>query len=224
MPVEKRRWLDAQWEFVRANVPPAPGVVIDLGCGEYGGFVPALRRAGYEAVGVDTEAPDEPGYHRVEFERFTPPNPVDAVVASTSLHHTADLDVVLDHVRAVLRPGGTLVVVEWDWPRFDERSARWCFARLHDAAEEGWLPRHRDRWQESGETWSDYVTSWAAQEGLHTGDALTAALTRHFDTVHAARGPYVFAALDGVSPADERAAIDRGELNATGIEFVGKRP
>lgn len=224
MPAEKRRWLDAQWEFVRANLPSAPAGVIELGCGEYGGFVPALRQAGYEAVGVDTEAPDEPGYQRVEFEQFTPPAPVDAVVACTSLHHTADLDVVLDHVRTVLRPGGTLVVIEWDWARFDERSAQWCFARLHPQNEEGWLSRARDQWRESGQAWSDYVASWATEEGLHSGDAVVAALTRHFDTAHLARGPYLFADLDGVSAADERSAVDRGELNATGIEFIGKRP
>jgi SAM-dependent methyltransferase len=221
MHAAEQRWLDAQWEFVQPNLPPAPASVIDLGCGPFGGFVPALRRAGYEACGVDTEAPDEPGYVRVEFERFTPARPADAVIACTSLHHTSDPDAVLEDVRAALRPGGVLVVVEWDWPRFDERSARWCFARLNDAAAPGWLSKHRVRWQESGQPWSDYLRSWAAEEGLHQGDALIAALTRQFDTVRLASGPYVFADLDGISPEDERAAIDRGELNATGIQFVG---
>lgn len=223
MPAHEQRWLDAQWQFVRANLPPAPASVIDLGCGPFGGFVPALRQAGYEACGVDTEAPDEPGYYRVEFEQFTPTRPADAVIASTSLHHTADPGVVLDHVRAALRPGGALVVVEWDWPRFDERTARWCFARLDHTTEPGWLSTHRDRWRESGQSWSEYLNAWAAEEGLHPGDALIAALTRQFDTVQLARGPYVFADLDGISPDDERAAIDRGEINATGIEFVGVR-
>jgi SAM-dependent methyltransferase len=223
MPTAKQRWLDAQWEFARTILPPAPASVIDLGCGPFGGLVPALRRAGYDACGVDTEAPDEPGYYPVEFEQFTPARPADAVIASTSLHHTADPDVVLDHVRAALRPGGALIVVEWDWPRFDERTARWCFARLSDAAEPGWLSRHRDRWRESGRPWSGYLASWAAEEGLHPGEALIDALTRQFDTVQLARGPYVFADLDGVTPEDERAAIDRGELNATGIQFVGAR-
>ena len=221
MPAAEQRWLDAQWESVRPNLPPAPANVIDLGCGPFGGFVPALRQAGYKASGVDTEAPDDPGYYRVEFERFTPPRPADAVIASTSLHHVADPDVVLDHVWAALRPGGRLIVVEWDWPRFDERTARWCFARLSDSAEPGWLHRHRDQWRESGRPWPAYLASWAAEEGLHPGDALIAALTRQFDTAQLARGPYVFADLDGVSPDDERAAIDRGELTATGIQFVG---
>ena len=51
-------------------------------------------------------------------------------MACTSLHHVADLGDVLDGVGAALAPDGALVVVEWAWERFDEATARWCFARL----------------------------------------------------------------------------------------------
>src|SRR5918995_1289924 len=114
-----RRWLAAQWTFVRAHLPAAPARVLELGCGPLGGFIPALRSAGYTAVGVDPEAPDEPGYHRIGFEDYRPPQPVDAVVACTSLHHVADLDRVLDHIQRALTSGGVLVVVEWARERFD---------------------------------------------------------------------------------------------------------
>jgi ubiquinone/menaquinone biosynthesis C-methylase UbiE len=66
----------------------------------------------------------------VEFERYQPPRPVACMVASTSLHHVADLDAVLDRVTAVLAGGGRLVVVEWGWGGFDEATTRWCFSRL----------------------------------------------------------------------------------------------
>jgi hypothetical protein len=79
---------------------------------------------------------------------------VECVMACTSLHHVADLDDVLDRVGAVLVPGGAVVVVEWAWERFDEATARWCFARLARAfarlarataaAEPGWLPGRAD--------------------------------------------------------------------------------
>src|SRR5437763_9026827 len=139
-----------------------PARVLELGCGPLGGFVPALRDAGYPAVGGDPEAPDEPGYHRIGFEDDRPPHPVDAVVACTSLHHVADLDQVLDHIHDALTPGGALVVVEWARERFDEATARWCFDRLGttiDDAEGGWLHRHRDRWTESGLPWEEYLRS-----------------------------------------------------------------
>jgi len=72
-------WTAAIWRFVRTWLPDPPARVIELGCGPRGGFVPVLRREGYHAVGVDAEAP---GYHRVEFERYRPPERVHAVVAA----------------------------------------------------------------------------------------------------------------------------------------------
>ncbi len=83
-------WLAAMWPFVRAWLPSAPARVLEIGCGPLGGFVPALSRGGYDAVGVDPEAPEGPGYHRVQFERYQSPQPVDCVVACTSLHHVGD--------------------------------------------------------------------------------------------------------------------------------------
>lgn len=106
-------WPAFLWRFVRAELPDAPARVIELGCGPDGRLVPQLRRAGYEAAGVDPQAPAGPGYHQVEFERYQPPDPVHAVVACASLHHVADLGLVLDRVAAVLAPGGSLVVTEW---------------------------------------------------------------------------------------------------------------
>jgi SAM-dependent methyltransferase len=46
-------------------------------------------------------------------------DPVDLAWASASLHHMADPDRILTHVRAALRPGGRLVVTEMNsFPRF----------------------------------------------------------------------------------------------------------
>src|SRR6266511_3164187 len=95
------RWLAAVWPFVRAGLPSPPAAVLEIGCGRLGGFVPALLRDGYDAVGVDPEAPEGPGYHRIEFEAYQSPRPVDGVVACTSLHHVADLGEVLDRVGRV---------------------------------------------------------------------------------------------------------------------------
>jgi SAM-dependent methyltransferase len=117
------RWLAATWPFVRDHLPSAPAMVVEIGCGSLGGFVPALWRKGYDAVGVDPHAPEGLGYRRVTFEHHELPRSVDAVIACTSLHHVADLDQVADRVRAALAPGGMLVMVEWAWERFDEPSA-----------------------------------------------------------------------------------------------------
>jgi SAM-dependent methyltransferase len=219
------RWLAAHWRFVRSHLPAPPARVLEIGCGPRGGFVPALQAAGYAATGVDPEAPDEPGYHRIRFEEYLPPEPVDAVVACTSLHHVADLDDVLDRIGRPLAPGGTLVVVEWAWELFDGATARWCFARLPPVGpdEAGWLHRHRDRWAGSGVPWEEYARSWAEAEGLHPGERILAGLDARFHPAFRAATAYFFAELAGTTEADEQAAIERGDLRPNGIRFVGRR-
>lgn len=125
-------------------LPPPPLRVLEIGCGPEGGFVPALLARGDEAVGVDPRAPDGPAYRQVALEDLDDPGPLDAVVAGVSLHHVADLGAVLDRVAGWLAPGGTFVVLEWAWERFDEVAARWCFARLpDDPAPEATPAEHR---------------------------------------------------------------------------------
>src|SRR5215470_4695930 len=84
-------WLATMWPFVRGWLPVPPAAVLEIGCGPLGGFIPVLRSAGYDATGVDPEAPEGPWYHRVEFERHELASPAAAVVACTSLHHVADV-------------------------------------------------------------------------------------------------------------------------------------
>jgi SAM-dependent methyltransferase len=219
-------WLAAVWPFVRDQLPPAPASVLEVGCGTLGGFVPALLDEGYQAVGVDPEAPDGPNYQQIEFERYEPPQPVEAVVASLSLHHVADLAEALDRLQALLAPGGVLVVVELARERFDEATARWCFARLAPpapGAEPNWLRKHQEQWAASGQPWDGYLRAWAEHEGLHPGDAIVRGLDARFHRRVHAEGPYFFADLADTSEAEEQAAIDAGRIRAVGIRYAARR-
>ena len=53
------RWLDTLWPLIRTRLPAAPARVVEVGCGSLGGFVPMLRAHGYDAVGIDPQAPDD---------------------------------------------------------------------------------------------------------------------------------------------------------------------
>lgn len=219
----KQLWLETMWPRIRSWLPSPPAVVIELGCGSLGGFVPALLADGYEAVGVDPEAPAGASYRRAEFERCELPSDVDAVVASVSLHHVADPAEVLDRVAGALRPEGTALVTEWDWERFDERSARWAFERLDLSADDkGWLHRGREHWLASGLPWEAYLRNWATGHGLHSAPALVGALDERFERVRCERGAYLFPELAHTTEADELDAIAAGALQPLRIDYVGR--
>ncbi len=61
-----------------------------------------LRAAGYDAEGIDPNAPEEPHYQSVEFEEAELPQKPDAFVASTSLHHVLDPAIVIDRMTSAL--------------------------------------------------------------------------------------------------------------------------
>jgi SAM-dependent methyltransferase len=215
------RWLAATWPLVRAGLPAAPALVVDVGCGPLGGFVPMLRSSGYDAVGVDPQAPEGTEFEQTDFERAGLPRHVDAFVASTSLHHVSDPARVLDRITSALTKGGRLVVVEWAWETFDEQTAAWCFERLGPADEGSWLEHRRHEWLASGEDWSSNLRAWAEREELHTGETLVHLLDERFDRHLLTHGPYFFPDLPSTTEADEQAAINAGEIRATRINWLG---
>jgi SAM-dependent methyltransferase len=197
--------------------------VLEVGCGTLGGFVRRLRDAGYEATGVDPEAPAGPWFRQSEFDTDSAPAPAAAIVACTSLHHVADLPGTLAAMDAALLPGGTVVVIEWARERFDEATARWCRSRLSTDSDDSWLWQLLGEWQESGRPWADCCRTWAEAEQMHTGGEVLDGLVAQFDTVHLSYGPYFFADLAGTGEADEQAAIDSELIAATRIQYQGRK-
>src|SRR6266550_4113322 len=216
-------WLATLWPLIRARLPEPPARVVDVGCGPLGGFVPMLHADGYDAVGIDPQAPDEPHYQRIEFEQAELPLQADAVVASTSLHHVADPADVIDRITTAVRAGGAVVIVEWAWEKLDERTAEWCFNRLGRDEEAGWLQRRRDEWLASGQEWPSYLRDWAEREAVHPGNVLVRLLDERLERRLLADGPYFFPDLAGTTEDDEQAAIDAGLIQSTRIDYVGQR-
>jgi SAM-dependent methyltransferase len=216
----KELWLTTMWPSVRSWLPPPPATVVELGCGSLGGFVPALAADGYDAVGIDPAAPEGPEYRQAEFERAELPPQPDAVVASLSLHHVAEPGAVLDKVAGALGAGGIVIVVEWNWEAFDERTARWCLQR--QVQPDGWMRRRLDAWADSGEAWEPAFRGWAVEHGLNSAGTLVAELDRRFERVLHRTGPYMFAELAGTSVSDEQRAIDAGEIQPMRIDYVGR--
>jgi SAM-dependent methyltransferase len=146
--------------------------ILDLGCGK-GRFARALKREGAAVVGLDLSAAmlsEAAGVERVRASaRRLPFGPCsfDAVVAVEVFEHLASqsLDAVCAEARRVLRPGGTLVVVDknvrsWNAQRpwlpsiavkwIDERRGRWMYSHREQVREHwfhaGDFSRRLGRW------------------------------------------------------------------------------
>lgn len=214
------RWLTALWPNVVRHLPPAPATIVELGCGKLGGFVPRLLEAGYEAVGIDPQAPEGAQFLRTEFERAELPSPLNGVIACTSLHHVSDPGEAVDKIAGALDPGGVVVVVEWDWEAVDEETARWAFER---AEPDSWLSRRHEGWNAASQSWEEYFRSWASEHGIHAVGTLLRELDRRLERVACDRGPFFFADLTNTSEAEEAEAISSGRLRAVRIDYVGRR-
>ena len=134
----------------------------------------------------------------------------DAAVAVVSLHHVEPLAESCRRLAEVVRPGGALVVDEFDVERYDERAARWW---LEQRAADG---HEHDR--EPGEMVAEL------REHLHSLDRLRDALAPWFSLQEPVHGAYLhrWYLPPGLLGAEER-LIASGELPATGARFVGTR-
>ena len=115
------------WDFILRWLPARPARVLDIGCGD-GTSTRRLIREGYDATGLDPEAPREEGYLRDTLEEFRSKATFDAAVAVRSLHHLDDQVRALDNLQSLLRPAGRLVAFEFAVEHFDDDARRWLKA------------------------------------------------------------------------------------------------
>ena len=228
---EPARWQRRVEEFVLGQIGAPPARVLEVGCGK-GELARALARVGYSVTAIDPRAPEGPIFRSMGIEEYSDAEQFDHVVASLSLHHVEDLGRALDKVVDSLRPGGTLVVVEFAWEKIDEATAEWALGRLPATPPSGkpsWLERCcRGRvcgGEDGGHDHEDHTgaqfAGWAEQ-GFHDSGRIRAELESRFVGSLFAWVPYFYPDLDeATSEADESAAIDAGAINATGFHYVG---
>jgi SAM-dependent methyltransferase len=216
--------------FVLDRIGAPPARILEVGCGK-GDLALVLDRAGHSVTAIDPRAPEGPIFRRVGIEDFSEPGPFDHVVAILSLHHVEDLGGALDKMAGLLHTVGTLVVVEFAWDRIDSRTAEWALARLPDASASGkhsWLERWCrrracDGGDKAGASQAEaQVAECAGEEGLHSSGRMREKIGRRFVERSFVWWPYLYPDLDDdTSEADELAAIEAGEINATSFCYVG---
>lgn len=203
------RMADSRWwkdfDAVIAGLLPAGSRVLDAGCGD-GGLVGRLAELGLDALGVDPAAPSgNPCLVRDLVEQATGLGTFDALIAVMALHH-AELDAVTSAVARFLRPGGRLLVYDFDWSAYDNRAAAWLAPRDPSGPDNtvaGWRREH---------------------SGLHQGMVIKQTLGAAFAPVIEVGRPYLARMLGRADlEAEEHALIDAQLLPALGFWLIAER-
>ena len=196
-------------QFVKAQLPPAPARVLDVGCGD-GRLARAIDDLGFRVTAIDPAAPEGATFQRVALEDFADPVGFDAAVASRVLHHILDLGAALSMLQRLLVPGGRLIVVENAWDRFDAPTARW------------YLEQRRAKDPRAPSSLQACLAEWNANHaGLHGFAAMRRELDLRFTESFFAWTPDLYSELGQPLEHEERTLIEAGAIQATGFVYVG---
>ena len=194
--------------FVLGALPPAPARVLEVGAGR-GELAEALRAAGHDVLAIDPRS-ETPAVTAVALaEVDAPPASFDAAVGAFSMHHVEPLPESCRRLAELVRPGGALVLDEFDVAAMDERAAGW------------WL-RHREAHGHDDHEPAAVVAD--LRRHCHPLTVLLDALGPWFDLDDPARGPYLhrWARRPDLLAAEED-LIAAGELPVTGARLTGTR-
>jgi SAM-dependent methyltransferase len=170
-------------DFIIDNLPPAPARVLDAGCGN-GALADRLRASGYEVTAIDIDpALARPGVRIADICAFRD-RPYDAVVFVLSLHHVHSLGAALDAARALLKPGGRLLVDEFAHENADSAIADRYYAS----------PGSLQRWQDK-------------HREFHTGTAMVDDISRCFTITSLEHVPYLHRYLEDESIRDSESVL-----------------
>jgi len=200
-------------DFVLYQLPPPPCRVLEVGCGTEGGLVPALAAAGYDALGVDPDAPEGERFVRGTFESLSPSNTLlqgwEAVVAARVLHHVRPLGEAIERL-AALAP--LLLVDEFAWELIDEPAQEWYERRHRELSEAGASPPGPPS-----------LDAWRGRHAdLHRQAILLGALRDSYEETALVHVPYLYRWLgDPASESVERELIDGGAFGPIGWRWAG---
>jgi SAM-dependent methyltransferase len=212
-------------DFVCASIRPC--TLLDVGCGE-GEVAALLAAAGFKVLAVDSD-PEAVATARArginvvcaDFLAFDCP-PAGAVLFSRSLHHIADPAAAVRHARALLRPGGQLLIEDFDSDGVDLPAATWLYDVMALAAE---------ICGQAFDPIEDPLAAWRAdhpRDHIHPGQVLDEAIRSVYVDAERLSAPYLYRYVADLVPNEaaerlvgavlhwESRLIARGSLPAIG--------
>lgn len=169
---------DARLQAILDRLGPLPGRrILDLGCGK-GRFAFPMVEAGAEVIGIDLSAgmlAEAVGLPRLRASARRLPfasGSFDAVIAVEVFEHLDNVDDALREARRVLRPGGTLAIV-------DKNAGSLNAKRL-------WLPSLAVKWIDERRGLWMYPAGGLVRERWFWPGPFRARLRRWFDDVRVA--------------------------------------
>jgi len=161
--------------------------------------------------------------------------PFDALVFTASLHHIAPLPLAIERAASLLRPGGLLVVDEFDVEAPDAATLRWYYDVQELLVAAGCYPAER-----LDELHDDVVARWQQahhhEPRLHTGAEMRAAIAERFRIVELTRREYLARYIvTGLAPDDrsraiaatvvamERRLVAQGMVTPVGLRIIAER-
>jgi len=195
--------------FVRANLPPPPCAVLEVGAGE-GELAAALRGAGYAVTAIDPQPRGDDVQAVAVGDLEASAGTFAAAVAMRSLHHVHPLEPSLRRLAEVLGPGAPLVIDEMDVAVMDRRIAEWWLAQQAAVG----TPREK--------TPDQLVEQHRGH--LHDLATILAALAGWFTFGTPIRGPWLYRwELGEAFRAEEESLIAAGKLPAMGARIIAIR-
>ncbi len=233
--------LQDTYDFVRSNLRPRSRI-LEIGCGN-GALAARLQQDGHQLVAIDLSedavrqardraVPAQCG----DFIDLPRSGSFDALVFARSLHHIHPLDAAVRCAFEHLRPGGVLLLDDFDHEAMDRDTARWLYSLsevlcLTEVTMRSEFPGLSER--EPLEHWLD---EHSEEPPLHSGPHMAAAIAARFLDLRQASCCYLFRYfcrdLRNRASAGEIASkilhleaslVEAGRIRAIGFRLIATR-
>jgi SAM-dependent methyltransferase len=226
-------------DFVTQYTSPGASL-LEIGCGE-GHLAAELAHRGYGVIGLesDRERAVLTSLRRVstvlaEWPRFESV-PFDAIAFTRSLHHIDPLRASVIQARALLRPGGVLLIEDFAVHEMGQRELDWFCEVIRSPALRSLLVDAPDELVSQLRDSSDPLSIWTERhDHVHPFAAIDMTVREHFAIESVSVAPYFYRYFVYVLPPTREAAefletvleeesklIAEGELGGLGRRIVG---